>query len=124
MPETEYSQENISYIRTHVDNIERMVWFQLASSPTCESYVRKEFAAKKHSARLYLALGAGPKSQDQLISSTHMSRPNVSKILTHLEALHWIDSTRNPVDRKQLLFKWNGAESVLKLSKVANSLAE
>ncbi|HXI84882.1 MAG TPA: hypothetical protein VNL17_12420 [Verrucomicrobiae bacterium] len=115
------TDQNIAYIRTHVDNIERMQWFQLASSPTKDAYVKEEFAAKKHSAGVYLALGDGPRSQDELMKSTKMSRANISKILTHLEGLHWIDSIRT--DRK-LLFKWTDAENILKLSKIAKPLAK
>ena len=124
MAETEHSQENLAYIRTHVDNIERMTWFQLASSPTRITYVTEEFQSKKHSANVYLALANGPKSQDQLMKSTRMSRANISKILTHLEGLHFIDSIRNPDARKQLLFKWTEAEKILKLSKIAQSIVK
>jgi predicted transcriptional regulator len=125
--ESEHTQENISYIRTHVDNIERMTWFQLAASPNRVTYVKEEFAAKQHSARVYLALADGPKTQDELMKRTGMSRANISKILSHLERLHFIDNMPHPTGgkrcgRKQLVFKWTDAESILKLSKIARDV--
>ena len=125
--ETEQTQENISYIRTHVDNIERMVWFQLASSPNRVAFVTDEFKAKQHSARVYLALADGPKTQDDLMKHTGKSRASISAILGHLEALHFVDNMHHPngrkqLGRKQLVYKWTEAESILKISKIARGI--
>ncbi len=122
--ETEATQENVSYIRTHVDNIERMVRFQLASSPNSAAYVREQFEARKNSADLYLALANGPKDQDALIKITKLSRGSVSLICTHLEGLNFIAKHRNPTNKKQLLFSWTDAETIMKLSKIAKQLTK
>ena len=122
MAETEHSQENIAYIRTHVDNIERMVWFQLASSPRREEYVKEELEARTNSARVYMALSDGAKSQDHLIRATRMSQASVSKLLSYLEERHFIGKHRNSKDRKQLLFAWTEAERILGISKIAGKL--
>jgi len=122
MAETEHSQENVAYIRTHVDNIERMVWFQLASSPHREDYVTKELKAKRNCAQVYLTLAAGAKSQDQLMKETKMSRANISKLLSYLEERHFIKKHRDPKHQKRLLFSWTEAERTLSISNVASKL--
>ena len=115
--------ENVSYIRTHVDNIERMVRFQLASSPNSATYVRDQFKARKNSADVYLALKDGPRDQDALIKVTRLSRGSVSLICTHLEQINFIAKHRNPSNKRQLLFSWTDAETVMKLSKIAKQLS-
>jgi DNA-binding MarR family transcriptional regulator len=99
-----------------------MVWFQLASSPRREEYVKEELGSKKNAAKVYMVLSDGPKSQDQVIRATKMSRANVSRLLSYLEEHHFIEKHRNPKDRKQLVFAWTEAERILDISKVASKL--
>ena len=121
MPETEGSQENIAYIRTHVDKIERLVRLDLAANPRSRAYIEETFAAKKHSAKIYLALSGNPKTQEELRALTKMSAANVSKICTHLEERELIQKVRR---RKQLYFSWTEAERVLRVSSIAKKLTD
>ncbi len=122
MPETEGSQENIAYIRTHVDNIERMVWFQLASSPHRIAYVKDEFGGRAKSANVYMALSTGPKDQDALVKLTKLSQGTVSKICAYLEERNFIAKHRHPTQKQKLLFAWTSAEAALQLSRIAKDL--
>lgn len=119
MPETEGSQENIAYIRTHVDKIERLVRLDLAANPRSRAYIEETFREKKHSAELYLALATGPKTQEELQVRTKMSQANVSKICAHLEERELIHKIRKG---KLFYFSWTEAERVLRVSSIAKKL--
>lgn len=124
MPETEGSQENIAYIRTHVDNTERMVRFLLSSNANKAAFVEDQLKGRRNSAEVYLALASGPQNQDTLIKKTGLSRPTVSIICAYLEERNFIGKYRDPDNKKQLLFAWTDAELTLEISKVAKKLAK
>ncbi len=122
MAETEGSQENIAYIRTHVDNTERMVRFLLSSNANKVAFVQEQFKSRKNSADVYMALAKGPQNQDQIIKTTNFSRATVSTICTYLEERNFIAMNRNPSNKKQMLFSWTDAELTLDLSKIAKQI--
>ena len=119
MPETEGSQENIAYIRTHVDKIERLVRLDLAANPRSGAYIEETFREKRHSPEIYLALANGPKTQEELQTTTRMSQANVSKICSFLEERELIQKVRKG---KLLYFGWTEAERVLRVANIARKL--
>ncbi|HTB84026.1 MAG TPA: MarR family transcriptional regulator [Candidatus Sulfotelmatobacter sp.] len=124
MAETEGSQENIAYIRTHVDNTERMVRFLLSSNANKVAFVTEQFKGRKNSADVYMTLAKAPQNQDELVKKTNLSRATVSQICTYLESRNFIAMNRNPANKKQMLFSWTDAEITLDLSKIAKQLAK
>jgi hypothetical protein len=84
MPESDHSQENIAYIRTHVDNLERMVRFQIASNPASRLAIREHLKAREGAAQFYCALSEGPRTQQELAAVLKISQPTVSRIAGHL----------------------------------------
>ncbi len=55
MPESNEALENLEFIRTHVLNIEKMVWFQLASSGDRVRFV-EEGIKRPNAAKVYMTL--------------------------------------------------------------------
>ncbi len=119
MAETEHTQENISYIRTHVDNIEQMTRFAIASNPDCSDFVRRHLENRKGSAEVYLALEKGPKSLDELVTMTRQSRANVSKICTHLRKQGLLQKLQDRQSKKSQKYSWTDLETLLGVSKIA-----
>lgn len=122
MAESEHSQENLAYVRTHVENIEQMSRFAIASNPNCSAFVKSCFEDKKGSAEIYLALSEGPKSQSELQKLTSQSQANVSKICKHLFQQGIIAKLQDPSKKGGILYYWGDLETLLKVSKIARTI--
>jgi predicted transcriptional regulator len=122
MAETEHSQKNIAYIRTHVDNIEQMSRFAIASNPNCREFVKNYLNEKKGSPEIYLKLSDEPKNLDELMSITKQSRANVSKICKHLFQQGLIIRIDDPNNAKSFKYCWGDLEKMLGVSSIAKKL--
>ncbi|MGQ0553236.1 MAG: MarR family transcriptional regulator [Planctomycetota bacterium] len=120
MPESEDSQENLSYIRTHVDNLERMVRFQIASNPNSRSAVSDTLKARAGAADVYLALANGPLNQEQLASIVGLDRSNISRIATHLFDAGIINKVPGPKGSRA--YSWSDLEQTVGVSKLAKKI--
>lgn len=121
MPETEDSQENLAYIRTHVDNLERMVRFQIASNPNSKAAVSDTLKARSGAAEVYLALANGPLNQDQLAKIVGIDRSNISRIASHLFDAGIINKVPGPKGSRA--YSWSDLEQTVGVSKLAKKIA-
>jgi Predicted transcriptional regulator len=121
MPESEHSQDNIAYIRTHVDNLERMVRFQIASNPGSKAAITETLKARAGAADFYLALAEGPLTQDELAKHLDLDRSGVSRIATHLFDAGIVNKVRNA--KGAGAYVWSDLEQLLGVSKLAKKLA-
>ncbi len=119
MGESETTQDNITYIRTHVDGLERMVRFQMRSDPNVREEAKRLLEARTGAPELYLALGSGPMTQAELVALKFGTQPTVSKVLSHLEDAGFVTRGRRG---KDTVFLQSDFEQVVKLSKIARGL--
>lgn len=122
MAETEHSQQNIAYIRTHVDNLEQMTRFSIASNPNCAEFIKTHLGSRKGAPEVYLAMEDGPKKLDELTQITKQSRANVSKICKHLFQHGLIVYVPDPENTKSQKYCWTDLETLLGVSKIAKQL--
>jgi predicted transcriptional regulator len=122
MAETEHTQQNIAYIRTHVDNVEQLSKFAIASNPNCKKFIEDYLKEKKGAPKIYMALSEGPKNLDELMKLTNQSRPNVSKICKHLAQQGIIIQVTDPNNSKSFKYCWGDLETMLGVSSIAKKL--
>lgn len=115
MPETEYSQINLAAIRTRLDNLERMTRLTMAANPNGKSYIENVFR-RQGSAAVYLALEAGPKTQEDLTQKLGKSQPTISRAVNYLYESGLID--RISAGGKTL-WGWHDLERTWGISRVA-----
>jgi predicted transcriptional regulator len=122
MPETEHSQENLAYIRTHVDNIEQLTRFVVASNPQAAKFIEDYLDSKKGAAEVYLALRDGPKNQQELQRLMGQSQANVAKICIHLFEQGIVGKVPDPGGAARFKYCWTDLETLLKVSRIAKRL--
>jgi predicted transcriptional regulator len=116
MPESKETQNNLAYIRTHVDNLEQMVRFQISASPDSEAAIRRRFEEREGMAEVYLALADGPMHQDAIAAAVHRSQPTVSRVCQELLRAGLIA----PIKRSGVThYAWTDLESLVRVSKIA-----
>lgn len=123
MPETKESQENLAYIRTHVDNLERLVRFQISADPASREAIRERFGQREGMAEVYLALGDGPRTQDELAAVVKRSVPTISKILKQLAEEGMVAKMPSLQSPNKMVYRWTDLEEILKVSKIAAECA-
>jgi biotin operon repressor len=119
MAESEDTQSNIAVIRTRLDNIERMTRLSIAANPNSQTHIEEVFRRRAGSADVYMAMGDGPKSQEELTRILGKSQPTVSKIIAHLYEQGLIDRVPQP---GRVLWMWHDMERSLGISRVARRL--
>jgi DNA-binding HxlR family transcriptional regulator len=124
LAETEYSQENISAIRTQLDSIERLTRLSIAANPRHQEHIAELFEGRAGSAELYLALEDGPKSQDDLIRVTGRSQATVSKVCNYLHENNLISRVPALTEGTKVLWRWHDMERTLGISRVARRIAK
>jgi len=117
--ETKDSQENIAYIRTHVDNLERMVRFQISANPQSRVLIEQALTRRPGMAEVYLALEDNPKTQDELKAKLNLSQPTVSRILNELFEAGMVEKIPSITDCKKQAYKWTDLEQMLNVSRLA-----
>lgn len=122
MAETEHTQENIAYIRTHVDKLEQMVRFEISSNPNSRHRVQGVLEARAGAPEFYLALADGPKTQEQLARHLGKDKSNVSRIGSYLLDSGLIASVPAPEKGGRFAFAWTDFEKLLGVSKIARQL--
>lgn len=123
MAESEYTQQNLAYIRTHVDNLERMVRFQIAANPHSREAVQEQLNGRAGAADVYLLIASGPKTLDELVAARKSSKPTISKICTYLYDCGLIFKVPHPANVKQIAFTVTDLEQMLGVSKLAKQIA-
>jgi predicted transcriptional regulator len=124
MAETEHTQDNIAYIRTHVDHLEQMTRLALASNPGCAQFIENYLKQRHGAAEVYLHLGEMPMGLEEIMKATHQSKPNVSKICTHLANHGMIDKVPDPDHPRSFKYCWTDLEDTLGVSKIAKQIVK
>lgn len=124
MTETEHTQENIAYIRTHVDRVEQLTRFAIAANPKAAEFIKSYLKERKGAAQVYLSLEAKPLSLDELMRATKQSKPNVSRICTHLANHGIIEQGRDPANVRSFKYRWTDLENMLGVSKIARRIVK
>jgi DNA-binding MarR family transcriptional regulator len=120
--ESSYSEENLVYIRSHLERIEQFERFNAAANPASRSAVEAQLRERDGAAAVYLALSDGPKSQDELIAITKLSQSTVSRICKHLLDFGLILTTRSPKQSRVSLYAQTELERLLGVSKIAKRI--
>jgi predicted transcriptional regulator len=120
MAESKESLENLAYIRTHVDNLERLVRFQISANPASKNSIRERFGQREGMAEVYLALAQGPLTQDELAEVVRRSVPTISRILKQLAEEGMVEKMQSLKNPKKMAYRWTDLEEMLKVSRIAN----
>jgi hypothetical protein len=122
MAETEESQQNLVAIRTDIEQIRAMQRFQAAATPSFHTFVEEHLEDMTGSAEVYLALQNGPLNLDGIMAVVKKSKPQISKICSHLDLRGLIAKIPDPENAKGKLFVWTDLENVLEVSEIARRI--
>jgi predicted transcriptional regulator len=122
VPETEHTQENIAYIRTHVDRIEQLTRFSIASNPKSVEFIADYLKQRKGAAEVYVLLGEKPMSLEEIMKRTRQSKATVSRICTHLANQGIIGRVPDPQNRRSFKYCWTDLEKIAGVSKIARRI--
>lgn len=122
MTDAEDAQIDLAYVRTHLQNIEQLVRFDIAANPGSREAVRAVFEARPGSAKLYLALASAPLNQEELSKAAGVSQPTVSRICQYLIDGGLITTIRHPDRPRVTLYTPSGLERLLGVSRIAKSV--
>lgn len=123
MAESSYSEENLAYIRAHLERIEQLGRFNAAANPASRAAVESQLRERDGAATVYLALSEGPKSQDELVAVTNLSQSTVSRICKHLLDYGLVLTIRSPKQARLALYAQTDLERLLGVSKIARKIA-
>lgn len=122
MAETEESQQNLDAIRTDIEQIRAMQRFAAAATPSFRTFVKGHLEEMVGSADVYLALKDGPLNLDGIMAVVKKSKPQVSKVCSHLDRHGLIAKLSDPTNKKGRLFIWTDLEDVLGVSAIARGI--
>jgi predicted transcriptional regulator len=122
MAETEETQQNLGAIRTDIEQIRSMQRFQAAATPAYRTFVEEHLEDMSGSAEVYLALQNGPLNLDGIMAEVKKSKPQVSKLCSHLDLRGLIAKIPDPANKKGRLFVWTDLENVLEVSSIARRI--
>src|SRR5882757_2552801 len=122
MAETEESQQNLGAMRTDIEQIRAMQRFQAAATPAYRTFVEEHLEDMTGSAEVYLALQRGPLNLDGIMAVVKKSKPQVSKVCSHLDLRGLIAKIPDPANKKGRLFVWTDLENVLEVSAIARRI--
>lgn len=122
MPETPDSQENLAYIRTEIEEIKGFQRFQIAMSRGVREAVTELFEKSRGAAELYLALEAGPRTQEELAAMLGKDRSNVSRSLAPLLAVNLVRKLGGPGGSRRGAYAWSPIERLVRASRLARQV--
>lgn len=123
MPESEHTQENLAYIRTHVERLEQLVRFEIRANKRSTDAVVEQLTGRTGLAEAYLALeGDRPRTQDELAGALGKSQPTISRILRELYDASLVIKVPSPANRQVMAYTWSDLESLLGVSKLARRI--
>jgi len=120
MPESEYSQDNLAAIRTHLNNLEQMVRFNTATNPNVRAAVEELFKSRPGLAELYLALESEPKTQPELATALTVNQSTISRTLKVLID-NGLVTPIPPAGGRHQTYMRSGVEPLLGVSKIART---
>jgi predicted transcriptional regulator len=123
MAETEHTQQNIAYIRTHVDHVEQLTRFAIASNPGCAQFIEDYLQQRQGAAEVYLRVGEKPMGLEEIMKATRQSKANVSKICSHLANHGIIAKVPDPDNARSFKYCWTDLEDMLGVSKIAKQVS-
>lgn len=118
MSETEYSQDNLAAIRTHLNNLEQMVRFNTATNPNVKLAVQDLFKSRPGLAELYLTLEGDPKTQADLVTALRVNQSTVSRTIKVLIDNGLVTPIPSAGGRHQVYMR-SGVEPLIGVSKIA-----
>lgn len=122
MAESEESQRNLGAMRTDIEQIRAMQRFQAAATPAFRTYVEEHLEDMAGSAEVYLSLENGPLNLDGIMAIVKKSKPQVSKVCSHLDLRGLVAKIPDPANPKGRLFVWTDLENVLEVSEIARRI--
>lgn len=121
MAETEFSQDNLAAVRTHLSQLEQMLRFTAASNPHNKTAVAAVFAERPGLAELYLALDGEPKTQAELATALGINQSNVSRAATMLLNVGLIRAIPPSGKPAKVRYAWSWMEPVVRISRLARA---
>jgi predicted transcriptional regulator len=120
--DAEDAQIDLGYIRTHLQNIEQLVRFDIAANPGSRQAVRAVFEARPGSSKIYLTLAARPLSQEELSQAAGVSQSTVSRICQHLIDGGLLTTMRDPDRPRVTLYTPSALDRLIGVSRIAKSV--
>jgi len=121
MPESEYSQENLAAIRTHLNDLEQMVRFNTASNPHNKDAVKALFASRPGLAEVYLALEGEPKTQPELARAVGVNQSTISRSMKVLLDAGLATAIPAAGTRRNTTYMRSGVETLIGVARLARS---
>lgn len=122
MPESEYSQDNLAAIRTHLTNLEQMVRFNTATNPNNKTAIEELFSSRSGLAQLYLALDGEPKTQQALAATLGVNQSTISRTMKVLIDAGLITLVPFAANGQHTAYTRSGVEALLGVSKLARAM--
>lgn len=122
MPESEYSQENLAYIRTDIEQLRQLVRFEISTNPNCRAEVERRLAERAGMPEVYLALESGPKTQDELAAALGWSQPTISRVCKELYGAGLVGKVPTAANRRVMAYAWIDLEQLLGISRLARAV--
>jgi hypothetical protein len=114
MADIKHLQQDVAYVRTHVENLERMIAHQIRNDPTAKETAKQLFESTPDLARLYLAFDE-PANQQTIVKTLGLDKSKVSRLVAILARDDYLQ--RLPDGR----YAWTEFHRLLDLSRIANS---
>jgi hypothetical protein len=122
--ESEESQDNVAAIRTHINNLEQMLRFQIGANPGNRTAVQERLSARAGLPALYLALAGGPKTQPELSQILSLNQSNISRGLTELLDAGLVAAIPPAGSRRSITYVWSPLERLVGVSRIAKELLD
>src|SRR5690349_2122014 len=121
MAESEYSQDNLAAIRTHLNNLEQMVRFNTATNPNNKAAIEALFESRSGLAELYIAMEGEPRTQDELAAVLTVNQSTVSRMMKILLDAGLAIAIPPAGSRRQTAYMRSGVEALLGVSRIARA---
>lgn len=112
MTDIKHLQDDVAYVRTHVENLERMIAHQIRNDPQARQAAAELFAKTPDLAAVYLAFSE-PANQQAIVKGLGLDKSKVSRLVKEL-VRH--DYLRKLSDGS---YAWTEFERLLGLSRTA-----
>jgi DNA-binding transcriptional ArsR family regulator len=122
VPESEISQDNVAAIRTHINNLEQMVRFQISANRDNRVAVEERLSARSGLGELYLALENGPKSQVELAAALNVNQSTISRGLKELSDAGLVTPIEPGGGRRTTTYVWSPLEPLIGVSRIARAM--
>ena len=114
MADIKHLQQDVAYVRTHVENLERMIAHQIRNDPTAKETAKQLFRDTPGLARLYMAFDS-PQNQQSIGKKLGLDKSKVSRLVTILVRHDYLQRLSDGT------FTWTEFHRLLDLGRLAGA---